>query len=459
MRRGLLGAAACGAALILLGGGQPVATAQTDVDGELTAAEQYMVEIVNRARAEPEAEAARMGIDLNEGPPNVFLGPEPREPLAVNPCLSLAAQEHTRDLFANFSQLPPTHRGSDGRDPTQRATDAGAVFIGGVAENNAWASQGSTKITESSVLAVHRLLFRDFTETFEVVGRGHRTVMLNGTRNEIGMGLRGGVFGGRTASLVTYDLTTTNTLYITGVAFADNVKANQFYNMGEGLGGITITAVPQGGGAPLVTTTARAGGYSLPVPPGTYDVTAAGGGLGAPVQFDDVVVVDRNVKVDVVVAKAYPAPPPRGFALTKGIAKLGKDGAWTLQVKKATLSFGTLGLTPTQADGLVVRIDGTPYFTLADRTAGKDVRKVDAGLGLVRKLAAKDASGNKLTLDLKKGTLVLLMKSAPGFDPSDGDVGLEVAADTESATVTAPAVAGTNPNKMTVGPATGVLVD
>lgn len=34
---------------------------------EPTALEQYVLELVNRARADPAAEAARLGIDLNQG--------------------------------------------------------------------------------------------------------------------------------------------------------------------------------------------------------------------------------------------------------------------------------------------------------------------------------------------------------------------------------------------------------
>ena len=57
---------------------------------------------------------------------------------------------------------------------------------------------------------MHLLLFKDFTDTFEVPGRGHRKVMLNGTRNEAGVGVLPGVFGGgKDAAVSTIDLITT----------------------------------------------------------------------------------------------------------------------------------------------------------------------------------------------------------------------------------------------------------
>lgn len=53
----------------------------------LTAHEQYMIELINRARADPLAEAQKYGIGLND-----FLAPgtitsAPKQPLAVSPYL------------------------------------------------------------------------------------------------------------------------------------------------------------------------------------------------------------------------------------------------------------------------------------------------------------------------------------------------------------------------------------
>jgi hypothetical protein len=65
--------------------------------------------------------------------------------------------------------------------------------------------------------------------------------------------------------------------YLTGVVY-DDLNGNGKYDIGEGLGGVTVTA--QGGGS---TTTFDAGGYSLQLNPGTYTVTFSGGGLPASV--------------------------------------------------------------------------------------------------------------------------------------------------------------------------------
>ncbi len=301
----------------------------------------------------------------------------PREPLAVNLFANEAARLHTKDLLANFSALPANHHGSDDRDPTARVSDAGASFFGGVAENNAWIPQGSPKVTAASSKILHRNLFRDFLSNgFEVKGRGHRKVMLNGSRNEVGVAVLGGNFGSRTVAITTYDLFSSGTLYITGVAIADTVKDNEFYDVGEGLGGVEIVATRRGSGERLTTETWKSGGYNLAVPAGTHDVVAAGGGLPRELRFENVVVADRNVKLDVIVDKAFDPPPP----------------------------IGILGFDEADLPTLVVLIDGVRYFDTTTATRVKT--KFDAALGQVRKVTVKDASGNKLKFGPADGAAV-----------------------------------------------------
>ncbi len=287
---------------------EPMETRMLLSAAEPTALDQYMIELINRARLNPAAEAARFGIDLNEGLAPGTLGDEAREPIAINLFATSAAQKHTADLLANFDSLPADHRGSDGRDPSQRVADEAGGSVGGVAENNAWVSH-SGALNKSAADKLHQLLFKDFTSAFEVVGRGHRKIMLSGTRNEAGAGLLSGKFGTRSAAVGTIDFFTSNANYITGVAFRDSVAKDNFYTPGEGLGGIAIVATPVGGGAPFQATTWAAGGYSLAVPDGAYNVVASGGGLAQPIEFNNVLVDGANVKVDFVTGGAAPAAP------------------------------------------------------------------------------------------------------------------------------------------------------
>src|SRR5438105_1635685 len=64
-----------------------------------SASEQYLLELVNRARANPAAEAARMGVSLNEGLPSGTISAAAKQPLAWNPNLGDAARRHTQWMF------------------------------------------------------------------------------------------------------------------------------------------------------------------------------------------------------------------------------------------------------------------------------------------------------------------------------------------------------------------------
>ena len=90
-----------------------------------TDVEQYLVELINRARANPAAEAARFGIDLNEGLPAGTISTAPKPPLAVNPFLTDAARGHSQWMLDHdvFS-----HTGAGGSTPTQRMQAAGYVL-------------------------------------------------------------------------------------------------------------------------------------------------------------------------------------------------------------------------------------------------------------------------------------------------------------------------------------------
>ena len=68
---------------------------------------------------------------------------------------------------------------------------------------------------------------------------------------------------------------------LTGSIYLDWAGAGM-YEPGEGYGGVTIQAVGLNGQGIFQTSTWSTGGYSLPLPPGSYAVTASGGGIPAP---------------------------------------------------------------------------------------------------------------------------------------------------------------------------------
>ena len=267
--------------------------------------EQYMLQLINRARANPTAEVARYGSsfwngtpDLNEGLAPGTITTAPKQPLAMNSDLLDSALGHTQDMLSSqvFS-----HTGSDGSDPGQRMAAAGYSFVGNWTwgENIAWSGTSGTVDQTSLTFQIEGNLFGDKG----VSGRGHRLNLMSAAFREIGIGQDTGVFQGFNALMVTEDFAASDALgvgerFLTGVAFNDTVLADNFYTPGEGLGGVTITAVAGGGGGTFTTTTWSAGGYTLAVPAGTYTVTASGGGLVNPVVYQGVVVADQNVERD-----------------------------------------------------------------------------------------------------------------------------------------------------------------
>src|SRR5512146_3156523 len=92
-----------------------------------TANEQLMVELINRARANPAAEASRLGIDLNEGLTAGTISTSPKQPLAINPYLTDGARKHSQWMLATDTF---SHTGANGTDPGDRMTNAGYVFSG-----------------------------------------------------------------------------------------------------------------------------------------------------------------------------------------------------------------------------------------------------------------------------------------------------------------------------------------
>jgi hypothetical protein len=288
--------------------------------------DQYLLELANRARANPTVEAARFGIDLNEGLSPGTISSTPKQPLAFNPNLIDAARTHSQWMIDNdvFD-----HTGAGGSDPGDRMTAAGYSFDGtwGWGENLGWqGSFPSTPDTVATIPEVHQGLFVDEG----IADRGHRKAMMRDAYREVGVGVVTGAFFSSgtnyNAVMATQDFAfrtqpSGGNSFLTGVAFNDNVTANNFYTPGEGLGGVTITAVREGDNASFSTTTWSTGGYSLRLSPGIYDVTASGGPLATPIVQNDVSIDTENVKRDFrpsAGADPTPPPPPPPPAPTEG---------------------------------------------------------------------------------------------------------------------------------------------
>jgi uncharacterized protein YkwD len=259
-----------------------------------TADEQYMLELINRARANPTAEATRDGIDLNEGLTAGTISTAAKQPLAFNPDLIDSALGHSQWMLDN--QLFQ-HDGPGTTDPGTRMQDAGYDFTGtsGWGENIAWEGSTGSINTTSTTNDEENDLFIDSDEP----GRGHRVNIEDSAYKEIGVGIATGTFDGYNAEMTTQDFAYSgSTSFLTGVAFNDAVTADNFYEPGEGLGGITITATRASDNAVFTTQTWASGGYTLALSPGTYQITASGTSLPGALNGGNVTINQQNVEVD-----------------------------------------------------------------------------------------------------------------------------------------------------------------
>src|SRR3954470_8124324 len=134
-----------------------------------TPEEQFMLELINRARSAPLQESYRLRMTLNEGLPAHTISTAARQPLAFNLNLISAARQHSQWMLTAKSF---SHTGANGSTPQSRMSAAGYVFPAAAttwAENLGWAGRRLiTPVTADMVSEVHRRLFVDAN----VGGRG-----------------------------------------------------------------------------------------------------------------------------------------------------------------------------------------------------------------------------------------------------------------------------------------------
>lgn len=231
---------------------------------QATAYEQFMLELVNAERAKTGA-----------------------QPLAFNSYLNDSADSHTNWMI-NTDTF--SHTGVNGSTPTTRMKTAGYTFSGSwaSAENIAWASTRAPSGYQDEV----QLLHNNFMNS-----AGHKANILNANFREIGIGFNTGSYQNWDAAFATQNFAKSGTkLFLTGVTMDDR-DGDRFYDVGEALAGLTVTAVSSTG-TKYTTTTQTAGGYSLALATGTYTVTYSGGGI-TPVT-KQVTIGSKNVKVDLI---------------------------------------------------------------------------------------------------------------------------------------------------------------
>ena len=215
----------------------------------------------------------------------------PRPPLAMNNLLLSIAEAHSVDMYNGnyFSHTDP-----NGTTAFNRITNVGYDYVR--AGENMAASTGSTAAELEDFMMVDS----------GTSGRLHRVNLLDllnaypcGTPPcvyyEVGIGYYAGATSNSIGSdFITQDFGAAPSAgpFLLGVVYND-VNHNNFYDIGEGIGGVTIT--PSSGGYYAVSSSS--GGYAIPIgTSGTITVTASGPGFGPITKT--VTLTGVNVKLD-----------------------------------------------------------------------------------------------------------------------------------------------------------------
>ncbi len=283
--------------------------------GNPTDSEQLYLELINRARANPTAEGARLAaltdpdIVASYNYFNVNLGTMqsemaalvPAPPLAMSEKLLQSARNHSNDQFTHQFQ---GHTGSDGSSLSTRFNRVG--YSASYAAENVYATSKNPQFGHAG---------------FEVdwgtgpggmqSGRGHRAITHAGFR-EVGIGIRAGTNGSVGPEVITQDFGVPAGAafpFVTGVAYYD-FDGDNFYDPGEGIGGVTVNVQ----GASHHAVTSASGGYAVPVPAGAAQrtVTFSGQGFNA-TQTVSISSTNNNVKADF--KPAYSPPSVSGDTL------------------------------------------------------------------------------------------------------------------------------------------------
>lgn len=267
---------------------------------ELSNAEQYYLELINRARMYPDIEggilsriadsSARLeyryfSVDLETMEREISMYP-PLPPLAPNVRLSEMAYDHAMDMLINEFQ---GHTGSDGSTVQDRAESAGYYD---------WTTLGENVFSYAETPThTHASFEVDWgSGSFGMQDhRPHRENIHGADFSEIGIARVLGRNGSVGPELVSQEFGKRESAwaFITGVAFFD-LNSNGFYDPGEGIGGALVTV--NGVGYHAITT--ASGGYAVPVSAdGRYQVRIEIEGL-TPLSTTVNIINGENVKVD-----------------------------------------------------------------------------------------------------------------------------------------------------------------
>ena len=253
----------------------------------ISAAEQYLIELINAGRLDPAAHASQQGIGLNTNITSAMGGPlqtTPMQVLAPNLDLEGLADGQTAWMISSGTF---GHTGAGGSTFNDRVL--GSDYTGPLTFRENLSATYTSGRSQTEVMQAH------LDGLYE--SPSHRAATFDENQAEIGIGIRNGTVssGGTTVtgSIVTQVFGARGNVdpLVTGVAFTD-ADNNNFYGIGEALSGIEISV-----GANSATT-AAAGGYAVEAADDMAEVIIAT--AAAQLGTLSVDMTNGNVKVDVI---------------------------------------------------------------------------------------------------------------------------------------------------------------
>lgn len=281
---------------------------------EPTAEEQLFLELINRARADPQGELDRLisdpatatGVQSNITLALDFFnvdigvlygqltGVQPVPPLVWDEALGASAEAHS-DLMIQYEQQShnlPGELSLSGRIEAEGYTN--------------WSRLGENVFayTQDPVYG-HAAYFIDwgFGPNGIQSPPGHRNIILSANYSEVGIAnvaAPAGLEVGPYSNTQHFGEQPLEGPRLTGVVI-DDLDNDQFYDVGEGLLGVLVTATSEAGS--FTTTTTESGGYALALANGNYTITFSGGALEGVIEAN-VIINGENVKLDAFAADA-----------------------------------------------------------------------------------------------------------------------------------------------------------
>ncbi|MFN9721505.1 MAG: CAP domain-containing protein [Planctomycetota bacterium] len=337
----------------------------------MTDQEQLLLELINRARANPTAEANRYGLGLNDGLAAGTITTSAKQPLAPHQILINIAGAHSQDMLDRdyFNHTTQGTTNGSGERAVAAGYPAPATAVG---ENIAWGGSTGPIDNNAQVYARHEGLFRS---------AGHRQNMLHPPYEEAGTGIRYGQF---TSSGTTYNaaMVTENfgirsvNPYITGIVYTD-ANSDDFYDIGESIRSGSVTATNVNSGTTFTDTIGNSGAYGVIVPAGVYSVRASYSVNGVASSSTRLVTVGSdNVKLD------FDTTTPGSLNLTASstVTSINETGAVTTTTVTVTRNGDTsaaLTVTLTSSDTTEATVPSTVVIPAGQTAASFVVTAVN----------------------------------------------------------------------------------